>query len=119
MIEAPLVSHEDLHPIMLMMVTNLLKYVKNVAIAVQPTIRRTVQRADWIGKWNEDSTAPFKFTRVCSCAFPSTDNRTTHITYYVGATANLQMAACNYAPSTGQTREHAGQMLGSLSRYYE
>ena len=66
LIEAPMVSQGDFCTAMFNMTNMLLKYVKHVAVIVQPTIRRVVQRTDWITSWNEKEKAAFRFVRCCS-----------------------------------------------------
>ena len=114
LIEAPMVTQEGFCATMLKLTAPLLNYVKHIAIMVQPTIRRVVQKTDWITAWNNTETAPFKFYRMCSCAFPSTASQLTHITYYIGATMDLPQSVCIHVPMTGQTREHAGHTLNAI-----
>ena len=60
LIEAPMVTQAGFFELMLRMVTLLMQRVKHLAVIVQPTIRRIVQRTDWITQWNNEKT-PFKF----------------------------------------------------------
>ena len=113
LIEAPMVSQPGFFQVMLKLATSLMKYVKQLAVIVQPTIRRVVQRTDWIAQWNSEDT-PFKFYRCCSCSLPSAESQLTHLTYYLGVTKPFQPPVCREAPHTGQTREFAGRTLAVL-----
>ena len=84
-----------------------------VAVIVQPSLRKKSNKTLWIHRWNRLSHVPFKFYQTCSCkvgnAVPGC-----HLTCLVGATKTTNMSPCSEVPTLSVTSESRMQSLGGL-----
>ena len=82
-----------------------------VAVIVQPSMRRRSDKSLWVHKWNQLRHAPFRFRRTCSC---QTGNAVPgcHFALYIGATCQLDCGPCAELPTLSATSSATMQALG-------
>ena len=102
---------------MLSLVSRIMAQGPEVAVMVQPSLRRKSNKALWIQRWNRLTHAPFKFRQTCSCK-ASHNVPGCHLTCLIGATAAVDMSPCAEVPTLSATShagmEHFGGLLYSL-----
>ena len=82
-----------------------------VAVIVQPSLRRRSDKSLWVHKWNYLRKAPFRFYRTCSCQLGN-NVKGCHFAIYVGATWRLPFGPCAELPTLAATSAASLQSLG-------
>ena len=111
-LEAPPIVTQRFEHDMLNFVRKVMSQCPNLAIIVQPSLRRKSNKALWVHRWNRLHNAPFRFRQTCSC---KTGNVVPgcHLTCLVGTTREeIQMSPCAEVPTYCATSLAAAQSLG-------
>ena len=66
-LEAPPIVTQRFEHDMLGLVRKAMSQCPNVAIIVQPSLRRKSNKTLWVQRWNRLHDIPFKFRQTCSC----------------------------------------------------
>ena len=103
---APLYEHK-----LLDMVSRVRAAGPEVAIIVQPSMRRRSDKSLWVHKWNHLQHAPFRFFRTCSCQLGNVVDGC-HFATYIGATWRLPFGPCAELPTLAATSAASLQSLG-------
>ena len=82
-----------------------------VAVIVQPSLRRRSDKSLWVHKWNYLRNAPFRFYRTCSCQLGN-NVKGCHFAMYIGATWRLPFGPCAELPTLAATSAASLQSLG-------
>ena len=84
-LEAPPIVTARFEHDMLKLVLKIVAQGPEVAVIVQPSMRRRSDRTLWVHRWNRLAQAPFKFRQTCSC---KTGNAVPgcHLTCLIGTT---------------------------------
>ena len=98
---------------MLRLVSRIMARGLEVAVIVQPSLRRKSNKTLWVHRWSRLARAPFKFCQTCSC---KTGNVVPgcHLTCLVGATTAIDMSPCAEAPTLSATPSVRVLSLGGL-----
>merc|ERR1711873_348278 len=98
---------------MLSLVSRIMAQGPEVAVLVQPSLRRRSNRTLWVHRWNSLAHAPFKFRQTCSCK-AGNNVPGCHLTCLVGATTAIDMSPCAEVPTLSVTPSSCVLSLGGL-----
>ena len=71
-----------------------------VAIIVQPSLRRQTQHAQWTHRWNKLDNRPFQLIQTCSCQLGN-KGQAGHFPILLGVTYTAELASCPRVPTPG------------------
>ncbi len=99
-IEIPPVALKGFEHDLLHLVAKIRAIGPQVAIIVQPSLRRQTQQALWTHRWNKLDNRPFQITQTCSCQL---GNRCQgcHFPVLLGTTYPVELASCSRVPTPG------------------
>ncbi len=98
MLEVPPVAAHRFEHDLLAVVQKVRLLGPEVAIIVQPSLRKRTNKTIWVHKWNFLPQAPFKFSQTCSCQMGD-GAPGCHFTCYVGNTQHNKFGACQAVPT--------------------
>ena len=84
-----------------------------VAVIVQPSLRKTKPQCLWVSKWNALENIPFKFKQTCSCKMGDPVPGC-HFMCYVGTTYEFLCETCQEVPTPTACPETLGRSLGGM-----
>ena len=116
-LEAPSIVTARFEHDMLTLVQKIRSIGPEVAIIVQPSLRRRSNKTLWVHRWNRLHNVPFKFCQTCSCKL---GNRVPgcHLTCLVGATTDdIPMSPCGEVPTLSATPTASVLSLGGSVSY--
>ena len=110
-LEAPSIAMQRFEHDMLNLINKITSQCPNLAVIVQPSLRRKSNKTLWISRWNRLHKAPFKFQQTCSCkvgdAVPGC-----HMALLIGTTKDINMSPCAEVPTLSATPEAVVRNLG-------
>ena len=98
---------------MLSLVSRIMAQGPEVAVMVQPSLRRKSNKTLWVHRWNRLTRAPFKLRQTCSCK-ASNNVPGCHLTCLIGATTAIDMSPCAEVPTLSATPLACVESLGGL-----
>ena len=98
---------------MLSLVSRIMAQGPEVAVMVQPSLRRKSNKTLWVHRWNRLTSAPFKFRQTRSCK-ASNNVPGCHLTCLIGATTAIDMSPCAEVPTLSATPSACVESLGGL-----
>ena len=98
---------------MLRLVSRIIAQGLEVAVIVQPSLRRKSNKTLWVHRWNCLAHAPFKFCQTCSCK-AGNNVPGCHLACLVGATTAIDMSPCAEVPTLSATPRAGVESLGGL-----
>ena len=116
-LEAPSIVTARFEHDMLALVQKIRTLGPEVAIIVQPSLRRRSNKTLWVHRWNRLHHIPFKFHQTCSCKL---GNKVPgcHLTCLVGATTDkIPMSPCGEVPTLSATPTASVLSLGGSVSY--
>ena len=100
-LEAPSIAMQRFEHDMLNLTNKITSQCPNLAVIVQPSLRRKSNKTLWVSRWNRLHKAPFKFQQTCSCklgnAVPGC-----HMALLIGTTKGIDMSPCAEVPTLGK-----------------
>ena len=84
----------------------------DIAVMVQPSLRKQTSKALWVHKWNFLPCAPFQFTQTCSCQLGG-GVPGCHFTCFVGNTKHWIPMTCQHIPTPCAGRDTVLLSLGT------
>ncbi len=112
MLEVPPLSTPRFEHDFLSLVQKIRALGPEIAVIVQPSLRKQTNKALWVHKWNFLPHAPFRFSQTCSCQLGG-GTPGCHFTCYVGNTQQWIPMACPYVPTPCATRDAVLLSLGT------
>jgi len=115
-IEAPPITVPRFEHDFLAMIQKIRTLGPEVAVIVQPSVRRKSNKTLWVLKWNNLHHAPFRFYQTCSCQTGNTV-KGCHLTCLVGTSSNVRCSPCSEVPTSSATSTASVVSLGGTINY--